>query len=1425
MDLLRGPTVTMTVVAVVIITLSGAGVWHPCDVIDVLPAATGPTEVSDPQDDAVDMQALQTNLKQCFVENLGQLGEGAGLYYCIGEKMSVAFGTGWMAYDLHQGASGQGTLLRARFPGSNPVAPEGRDVLDYPTNFFYGDRETHWLNGARSYREVVYSGLWDGIDLGFRFDADHLKYGLVIRPGADPDMIGFRYEGAGSMGISDLTGELLISTVAGPLVDAAPTAFQEGPAGREGVECAFQLKGASTVAFAVGPHDADEDLTIDPGFEFGTLFGGLDNDGVFVAYEEGTGDIIASGFTFSDDLPVTPGAYCRTLTGHNSGFFARFNSNASKLLTCTYLFDMMSAGVASLRPGPDGNLWDVCQTRNKDFPVTEDAYCETMAGDSDCLLVEFDRNCTGVAYATFIGGSGDDYGREFAFDPTGNVYVVGGTFSPDFPTTEGAFCTSSSDFLGDIFVLELDIEGGRLIYSTIIGGEGMESCEGFAVDEEGHAHLSIGTGGTDFPTTPGAFSRSMSGTSDCVLLELDARGESLIYSTFLGGEESEDPTGFTLEEDGTVWIGGGTDSSDFPTTPGSFQPKDRGPGWDSFVAQLSSDGSDLIYGTYFSAAGATWIDSLALNGAGRPVAVGSINESSFEFPTTAPYPEPAGKHDAFVVWFDNRSAHLLNGTFLAGGSWDFPSAVTVGAGGLILVAGYTFSYNFPTSSGCYSNKLKGETDGFVVGLGLGITPWDLPTAPVGLNAIPLDESIWLRWSPPEYDGCWPIREYTVFGGEAPGCETLLGTVSRDTQFEVRGLENGKTYYLAVGAVTVVGEGPLSAPISCVPIGRPDVPLNFTATGGNGTVLLRWAPPTDDGGSPVLGYRLFRGPTFLELQPLVNLTDVKEHLDAGLDNGQTYFYKLCAFNALWNGSFSVVIGGTPRGPPGPPRYLTAEAFDGRVELEWRPPASDGGDQIVGYRLLRGGTGDALGPLSTVTDSIKFTDLTVTNGRTYFYVAIAFNAQGDGPRSEAVNATPKGPPGPPQDLTVEQYAGGLVLSWRAPLTDGGEPITSYEVYRSVDGGIPVHVAVLTDELTYHDTPVEIKKTYSYYVRATNKLGPGPSSDVVDAVFVGPPSMPSIGAQVDAGDAWIGIRWEAPGWTGGSAITAYRVYRGGSVSSISMLLEVGADATGFNDSGLVNGREYFYQVAALNKMHEGMRSDIVSGIPFTIPGPPRDLFAVRGNLSVTLNWSAPSDEGGRPIIGYLVLRGPTPGTMATMGRMTKDTQYTDSAVGRGVEYCYAVAAVNEAGEGSRSASVVVTVIGPPGPPHGLAAKADGDAIVLTWDEQSDNGSAPPTGYIVLRGTAAGDLVVIAETGLVQSYKDALVDRGTTYYYRLRAKSDLGDGELSDPVTFELEKKAGHHQPGFGLIGGVMAISAIWLIHRRSRKVHRWDRSERQA
>src|SRR6266568_3527378 len=248
-----------------------------------------------------------------------------------------------------------------------------------------------------------------------------------------------------------------------------------------------------------------------------------------------------------------------------------------------------------------GNAYVTGMTASINFPTTPGAFNTTNGQFPEAFVTKLDPAGSTLVYSTYLGGNGDDRGRGIAVDSQGNAYVTGATLSTDFPTTVGAFQTASRGS-AESFVTKLDPTGSTLVYSTYLGGGGPDVGSGIAVDADGNAYVTGYTTSPTFPTTVGAFQFIFGGGADVFVTTLNPAGSALVYSTFLGGHNTDMGKGIAVDALGNIYVTGTTNSVNFPTTAGAFQPIFGGGfNGDIFVTKLDPKALgplSLVYSTF-----------------------------------------------------------------------------------------------------------------------------------------------------------------------------------------------------------------------------------------------------------------------------------------------------------------------------------------------------------------------------------------------------------------------------------------------------------------------------------------------------------------------------------------------------------------------------------------------------------------------------------------------------------------------------------------------------------------------------------------------------------------------------------------------------------------------------------------------------------
>jgi len=464
----------------------------------------------------------------------------------------------------------KGHALRINFLNSNKsIKNISSAPFKHYYNFFRGKNSNLWKSHVTPFSEVSLQEIYPNIDIKFYTEdkTNSLKYDLILQPGAKPDQIQMKYEGAENMKIK--SGALYVKTSIRKYIELKPFAYQNIHDEQKKVDCRFILQN-NIVSFQVGEYDQNYPLIIDPVVVFSTYSGSTadnfghsatyDNDGNFYAAGLITGPYVS--FDPKGHYPATSGAFMQTYNGGNG-------------------------------------VWP-----ENSFPC-------------DISISKYNNDGSALMYATYLGGGDNDYPHSLVVDKHNQLIVYGSTNSPDFPVTQNAYDTTFNSINGesDIIVTKFTEDGSSLVGSTYIGGSSWDGIlyadpsihvdtlsVNYADEFRGEVQVNASneiiiattTYSTDFPTTSGVFQPISKGEQEACIFKFDSTLKHLIWSTFLG--ESNNDVAFSMDLDsvGNIYVAGGTQSRNFPTTNGVYQPNYSGGPADGFIAKISANGSTLL---------------------------------------------------------------------------------------------------------------------------------------------------------------------------------------------------------------------------------------------------------------------------------------------------------------------------------------------------------------------------------------------------------------------------------------------------------------------------------------------------------------------------------------------------------------------------------------------------------------------------------------------------------------------------------------------------------------------------------------------------------------------------------------------------------------------------------------------------------------
>ena len=311
-----------------------------------------------------------------------------------------------------------------------------------------------------------------------------------------------------------------------------------------------------------------------------------------------------------------------------------------------------------------------------------------------------------LSFSSLLGGASDDYATGVAVDTAGYVYLAGYTSSANFPIV-GAFDPSTNGSF-DAFVTKISPNGSTIIYSTFVGGSNDDRVSKIAVTPSGQATVVGYTVSADFPTQA-AYDNSANGLQDIFAFRLSSAGNSLLYSTYLGG--SSDDRGFDIAIDASerAYIAGETNSSDIPTPSGYDGIKNSG--FDAYIARLSANGSSLEYGTYLGGNSSEGALGIAVDNSNITYVTGYT--TSPDFPMASAYdPSHNFDYDVFVSKLSANGGSLVYSTFLGGTGTEWATSIARDGSNNMYITGLTTSNLYPTIN-AYDNSFAAVFDAFV----------------------------------------------------------------------------------------------------------------------------------------------------------------------------------------------------------------------------------------------------------------------------------------------------------------------------------------------------------------------------------------------------------------------------------------------------------------------------------------------------------------------------------------------------------------------------------------------------------------------------------------------------------------------------------------------------------------------------------------
>jgi len=641
-----------------------------------------------------------------FIPNKGQVHEKA-LFYAKASRYTL-----WIT---KQGLVFDRILERDRLPGirdqkyerdvskfifldsnKNPeVIPLGK--TEYKVNYFVGNDQSKWRTDISASKAVLYKELYKSIDLKVYGIEKQVEYDWVVRPGGKVSDIRFEYENVKDIRI-DEKGNLVVETEFGELRQTKPVCFQVIEEKRISIKAEFKRIEKNIYGFEVKKYNRDYKLIIDP-MVYSTYLGGSETN--YDAEDKGKGIAVdkrgaayVTGNTNSLDFP-TKNPFQGDLNRRDA-FVTKIKPNGKDLVYSTFLGGTGLDYGNAIAVDEKGCAYVTGDTLTSDFP-TKNPFQANLNGKCDVFVSKLNPDGNALLYSTYLGGSDYDYGYGIAVNKKGSAYVTGIAYSSDFPTKK----PFQENFKGveEAFVTRLNKKGNGLVYSTYLGGSDKDRGGGIAVDKKGNAYVTGWTLSTDFPTE-NPLQENNAGWGDVFITKINAKGKTLLYSTYLGGSCWDTAYGIAIDEQGSAYVIGQTSSSDYPTK-NPFQDSLKGVE-DALVAKINSKGDTLLYSTYLGGSDAEIGCGIAVK---EKFAYVIGRTYSSDFPTEKPVQKKyKGDGDAFVTRLNLQGNGLVYSTYLGGSKKEWGFGIAVDKRGAAYATGETYSKNFPTKNPFQENQ-------------------------------------------------------------------------------------------------------------------------------------------------------------------------------------------------------------------------------------------------------------------------------------------------------------------------------------------------------------------------------------------------------------------------------------------------------------------------------------------------------------------------------------------------------------------------------------------------------------------------------------------------------------------------------------------------------------------------------------------------
>jgi hypothetical protein len=966
----------------------------------------------------------------------------------------------------------------------------------------------------------------------------------------------------------------------------------------------------------------------------------------------------------------------------------------------------------------------------------------------------------------WIDGTGTtEQARSVTTDFSGNVYVCGFSTTSETSIRFGNNSTYAKPSTANqaIFIAKLDSSGNSHWLHWIDGIAATEQGYSVAIDSSGNVYVcgqSNTTGTSILFGYNAAYTKPETTGLASFIGKLNSFGVPQWLQWIDGAGPNESANSVTTDSSGNVYVCGRSNTTGTSILFGDIAAytKPTTTGQAAYIGKLDSSGVPQWL---------QWIDgvnteigySVATDSSGNVYVCGfsDTTETSIRFGDNAAYTKPSTTGQAIFIGQLSSSGvpqwlQWIDGT----GTTEEGRSVATDSSGNVYVCGFSNTTGTSIRFGEIAEYTKPDTTsitGFIAKLS---PPTTATTPTISTTAVSAITATTARSGGNVLaDGGAAVTARGVVWDTLPSPTIALSTKTSDGSgtgsftSDLTGLTAETTYYVRAYATNSVGTSYGSELSFTTPTAGtvPDPPTGVTAIAENAQATVSFVAPVSDGGAAITSYTVTSSPGGFTATGSASPITV-----TGLTNGTAYTFTVTATNSFGTGPASSPSAAvTPGFTPGAPTSVTAVAGNAQATVSFTAPVSDGGAAITSYTVTSSPGGfTATGGASPITVT------GLTNGTAYTFTVSATNSAGTGPQSDPSSpVTPATVPSAPTAVAAVATGNGqATVGFTASSDNGGSAIISYTVTSSPHGVTA----------TGTESPIVVNglvggAVYTFRVVANNAVGASDPSGSSTAVLVrSVPSAPT-GITLLATIDTITVSFSPPSSDGGDPITSYTVTANpGGIAVIG----TGSPIT---VEGLVAGTLYTFNVAATNGIGTGVAATAGPLSPGVVPDAPTVLGAVAANRQVTISFSPPPSDGGLPVLEYRVYA--APGGFTASGSASP---ITVSGLTNGTQYAFTVYAVNAAGTGAPSNTIVATPLWVPDAPQNVVATAGIGQATISFDAPPSDGGMPVVSYTVIASpggaAAVGTFSPITVTGL---------QNGTTYTFRVRAMNAIGVGPAS--------------------------------------------------